>query len=110
MEKIIINVAADFTDAPGARDRGDGPYSGEQFFEEILEPKFIQAQAENRGVFINLDGTWGYASSFISGAFTRLADKFGSVTVLKLLDFQSNDDPSLPEKIATEVKKSKNYA
>lgn len=110
MEKIIIVVATEFTDATGARDRTDGPFSGEQFFDDLLLPRFIKAQQENKKLLLKLDNTWGYASSFISGAFGRLADKFGSKTVLEVLEFESKDDPSVPDKITAEVNKSENHA
>ena len=39
-----INVVNDFTDTPGARYKKQGPFSGEQFRNEILYPKFIDAE------------------------------------------------------------------
>lgn len=109
MEKNVIKVSQDFSDAPGARNRTDGPHSGEEFYETLLLPKFDEAIKNSKAVFIDLDDTWGYASSFVSGAFGRLADKFGSSTVLGILEVKSSDDPSLLDKIKAEINKSTNH-
>jgi hypothetical protein len=109
MEKITLIVATEFTDAPGSRDRVDGPHSGEEFFDTLLRARFVKAQEEKKKLWIDLDNTWGYASSFISGAFGRLADEFGSKTTLSVLTFKSEDDPTQIEKIVTEVNKSENH-
>ncbi len=110
MEQIKIIVATEFSDAPGARFISDGENSGELFYTTLLRVKFIQAKKENKKLFIDFDNTWGYASSFISGAFGRLADEFGKNTVVKYLDFKSNDDPTLFQKIKDEINKSNNNA
>jgi hypothetical protein len=60
-----IVIATDFSDAPGARYRADGPKSGEEFLEDLLRPKFKAALAAGGLLLVDLDGTWGYASSFI---------------------------------------------
>lgn len=73
MEDIIIDIKADFSDSPGARYRKDGPHSGEEFFEVLLKPKFEEAVRNKVKLIINLDGVWGYPSSFVSGAFGKLS-------------------------------------
>ena len=103
LEKII--VASDFSEAPGARDRADGPKSGQEFYEELLLPSFEAAVASNRTLLIDLDGVWGYASSFISGSFGVLAKKFGSEVVKKTLTFKSQDDATLLRTIEEEIRK-----
>ncbi len=106
MDKIIIKISKDFTDAPGARDISDGPNSGEEFYNKILKPQFSEAQEKKVKIFIDFDGSWGYASSFISGAFGRLADEFGKDVVLKALELKSDDDPTLLNKVPEEINKS----
>jgi STAS-like domain of unknown function (DUF4325) len=106
MEKI--KVSEEFTDSPGARDITDGEYSGEEFYNSLLRAKFILAQQKGVKLFIDLDDTWGYASSFISGAFGRLADEFGASTSFDGLELKSNDDPTLFDKIKVELNKSDN--
>ena len=104
-EKIF--VAKDFTDAPGARDIADGNKSGEEFYNNILKPKFVSACENNGQLFINLDDSWGYASSFISGAFGRLSKEFsgsmGVKSILSHISFKSDDDPSLIDDIIREI-------
>lgn len=103
-------VATEFSDAPGARDITDGENSGEEFYNSHLRSRFAEALQADRKLLIDFDGTWGYASSFISGAFGRLADEYGKNATLKLLEFKSEDDPLLPEKIRIEINKSDNNA
>ncbi len=52
-DKII--VSSDFTDTPGARFRSEGDYSGQQFLEDILLPRFEKAVAEKYILSIYLD-------------------------------------------------------
>lgn len=105
MKTHTIIISSDFTDAPGARHRADGPKSGEEFYEDILKPNFVDIKEKQEELLIDLDDTWGYASSFISGSFGRLSNEFGSEDVLKYLRFKSQDEPLLIEKIRDEIKK-----
>jgi hypothetical protein len=63
-----INIAKDYTRYPAGRFRTDGPFSGEQFREQILEPALRIADV----VEIELDGVAGYGSSFLEEAFGGL--------------------------------------
>lgn len=63
-----ISIAKDFSIAPAGRYRTDGPYSGEQFRDDILTPAL---QHENT-VVIDLNGALGYGSSFLEEAFGGL--------------------------------------
>jgi len=98
-----IVIATDFSEAPGARYRTDGPKSGQEFLEELLEPRFIDAMKSERRLLIDFDGTWGYASSFISGAFGILSRKYGREKVTKYLTFKSDEDSLLLEKVRAEI-------
>ena len=101
VEKII--VSEDFTQAPGARYKDDGPKSGEEFFETLLLPKFVSAINQIGILFVDLDDVWGYASSFISGSFGRLSHECSAEKVLKHLELKSEDDPTLLDKIREEI-------
>jgi len=101
MDQII--VASDFTTTPGARYRTDGEFSGEQFLEEILLPKFEKAVSEDYILFIDLDKVWGYPSSFISGSFGKLSISKGADLVLKHITFKSDENPIRLEKIINEI-------
>jgi len=96
---LCIVVARDFTDTPGPRHRDEGDFSGDRFKEEILAPKFKEALALNAALVIDLDGTEGYATSFLEAAFGGLAREFGSEKVRRHLDYKSLEEPYLIEEI-----------
>lgn len=72
---IQINVAEDFTDKPGARYESQGSNSGEKFRDVILYPAYLKAIEKNEKLIINLDGGYGYGSSFLEEAFGGLIRK-----------------------------------
>ena len=104
MNNIVINIALDFSDAPGARYRTDGAKSGQEFYEDILKPRFDQALNENLKLKVILDGSWGYASSFLSESFGKLSTKYGKDNVLEKIEFISEEEPYLIDYIKTLVR------
>jgi len=104
---IEIVVARDYTDSPGGRYISDGEYSGEDFREKLLIPKFKEALKINDKLRVNLDGCFGYPSSFIDEAFGGLAKQFGKEVVLEHLEIISLDQPSLHEEIIKDIKKKR---
>lgn len=96
---LEINIALDFSETPGARYKTDGDFSGEDFFEKILEPKFLKIKDTNNVLFVNLDNTAGYATSFLDEAFGGLARKYGKELVLQKINFVSIEEPYLIEEI-----------
>ncbi len=103
MEDIIIDIKTDFSDSPGARYRKDGPHSGEEFFEDLLKPKFEEAVRNRVKLIINLDGVWGYPSSFVSGSFGKLSLEKGKEAVLYTIVFISNESETRKSRIITEI-------
>ncbi|WP_439503496.1 STAS-like domain-containing protein [Methylophaga sp.] len=95
MADIVIHIADEFSDAPGARYKTDGDSSGEEFYSSLLKPRFEKALQSNSKLFIDLDGTYGYATSFISEAFGTLSKDFGVEIVLTNLKFKSDEDLKL---------------
>ena len=104
MNNIRINIKEDFSDSPGARYRKDGPNSGEQFYEEILLPKYKLAVEKGVHLEINLDGVWVYPSSFVSGSFGKLSLDFSSDKVLACIVFISEDSETRKDRIIEEIK------
>ncbi|MGN6212238.1 STAS-like domain-containing protein [Parafilimonas sp.] len=104
-DKIII--AQDFGATPGARYKSDGQFSGEAFLLDLLLPKFEKAVAENYILLIDLDGVWGYPSSFVSGSFGKLSVNKGADLVLKHIEFKSDENPMRLERIIQEIKSPK---
>jgi hypothetical protein len=105
--KDSIVIAVDFGPTPGARYRRDGKFSGEEFLEDHLEPKFEKAVTGNYTLLVDLDGVWGYPSSFVSGSFGKLSLSKGADLVLKHLKFKSDENPMRLERIIREIKKPK---
>ena len=88
MNAINIRVAEQFTRYPAGRNESDGPFSGERFRKEFLEP----ALSGGHRVVIYLDGTRGYGSSFLEEAFGGLVRKGYTPDRLNAaLEFDSND-------------------
>lgn len=63
--KVIDIKVADFSKMPFGRYRQDGNHSAEAFREDVLIP----ALNSNDLVNIDLDGVWGYGSSFLNEVF-----------------------------------------
>jgi hypothetical protein len=104
-DKIVI--AKDFATTPGARYRRDGKFSGEEFLEDLLLPKFEKAVTEGYILEIDLDGVWGYPSSFVSGSFGKLSVSKGADQVLKHIKFKSDENPMRLERILHEIRNPK---
>lgn len=98
---VQINIAKDFSIYPGARYRNDGKFSGEEFYEVWLKPKFQEVWEDpQKTLILDLDGTFGYASSFISEVFMRLVRDFkDKENIKKKLQFKSDDEPLLVNSI-----------
>lgn len=100
---IKISIARDYTDSPGGRFITDGDYSGEEFRKKFLVPAMEKAILNNEDIVIDLDGCFGYPSSFINEAFAGLAKIYGKERVKEKLQFISLDQPSLIGKIINEI-------
>lgn len=107
MASLTIVIADEFANTPGSRNIDEGQFSGEEFLQKSLLPKFKQALSENCKLLIDLDRTEGYATSFLEEAFGGLARLYESKTVLKVLEFKSDDEPLLIEEIITYIKEAK---
>jgi hypothetical protein len=96
--KQIISIANQYTHTPGARHIIDGAYSGEEFRDTFLKPLFNDIN-DTSEIIVDLDGTYGYGTSFLEEAFGGLARIFGKEICLRRLRFISNDDKLLIEEI-----------
>lgn len=92
MNIFILNVAKMFTTTPGYSTRNFGPYSGEEFREDVLLPSL----REHDVVVVKLDGCYGFCPSFLEEAFGRLDET--DATRVKI---ESLEDPSLIDEIYT---------
>jgi hypothetical protein len=105
MVKIIISKQ--FSEAPGARYKTDGSFSGELFREILLEPRFKEAIETSQRLFVDLDGGYGYAISFLEESFGGLARIYGSQKVLSILDLKSDDELGLIKDIIKYIQNAK---
>lgn len=104
--KIKISIASDFSITPASRYKDEGPFSGEEFREDFLEPKFQEAIKENKKLEIILDGTIGYATSFLEEVFGGLARKHGVDLVLSTIELVSSEEEYLKDDILDYIKKA----
>lgn len=95
---ITIKISSDYTKTPGGRFIREGKYSGEDFRKTLLKPKFLEAKSKDEALTVDLDGGYGYATSFLEEAFGGLARELHD---LGLLDVKiiSEEEPALIEKI-----------
>jgi hypothetical protein len=100
-DKIIISET--FSKTVGARFQKDGPSSGQEFRETLLEPKF-EGLRKGKKLLIDFDGTYGYPPSFLEEAFGGLARILGKEAVLNKLEFKSDEEPSLIEEVIGYIK------
>jgi hypothetical protein len=94
-----INVATQFTRTPGPRKKSEGEFSGEEFLENILLPKFLEAQKARCALHVNLDGAIGYPTSFLEEAFGGLARTCGIEEVKLGLVVTCSDAPYILERV-----------
>ena len=102
MLKIII--AKDFSETPGARHYYEGEFSGEQFREEVLIPYYLKAIENSEKLVIDLDGCYGFATSFLEESFGGLVRKLKQKGTLKNMQIICTDDFTLVKLIEEYVK------
>ena len=104
--QIEIVISKAFSDAPGGRFKKDGPKSGEEFRESILEPSF-KGLSDTDVLLIDMDGAFGYPISFLEEAFGGLARIYGPEEVLRKLRFKSSEEPSLIPNVERYIREAK---
>ncbi len=94
-----ISVADDFTKFPGARYISEGEFSGEKFREEKLYPQYLKAVEKGEKLIVDLDGCYGFATSFLEESFGGLVRKLKVKGIMKIITIISEEDKSLVELI-----------
>lgn len=102
---MVLDVVQSYTDKPGARYKSQGRFSGEEFRDEILYPKFMEAIENGEELIVNLDGGYGYGSSFLEESFGGLVrklkqEKSANVNCVKDIKIVSNDNIAWVDKIS----------
>lgn len=92
-----IKVCKDFSKAPGPRYRTEGSHSGQEFREEILRPKVEEAIRNGNILEIDLDGTFGFGTSFLEEAFGGLIrdDNIPFSALKTTLKLTATEEPEL---------------
>lgn len=80
--KII--VAKDFSATPGGRFRTHGPFSGEEFRQDLLLPRFDEARQKGEKLEIDFDNVVGLPSSFLEEAFGGLVRDRSALSIDQL--------------------------
>jgi len=104
-----INIRKDFAVAPGLRFRENSKHSGQEFREDVLVPKLRQASGANERLIVDLDGTAGYAPSFLEEAFGGLIrqEGFTVAQLERVLEFISTEEPYLVEETWSYIRDAK---
>jgi hypothetical protein len=92
-----------FSEYPGPRYCIQGAASGEEYYHKILNGAFVKAYTAKKKLIISLDGTAGYASSFLDEAFGNLVFDFSSNIVQSTVEIISREEPDWKEMILSEV-------
>lgn len=99
-----FSIAEQFTDTPGPRYKHQGKYSGEEFREKHLNGLFDKYKQTQKPIIIDLDGAYGYPTSFLEEAFGGLAREYSPQEVLNAFKFQSSEQPGVIEEITYYIK------
>lgn len=94
-----LTIATDFSRYPGLRNIDISDHSGEEFYHKLLNDTFALAYEGDYTLEVILDGTTGYAPSFLDEAFGNLIYDFGLDVVKKHLKIISVEEPSWLDKI-----------
>jgi hypothetical protein len=96
-------IVANYSEYPGPRYYSQGDSSGEEFYHSILNSAFADALLSKEKLEIILDGTAGYASSFLDEAFGNLIFDFSLEIVSKNIINVSKQEPDWVKMIHDEV-------
>ena len=86
---------SEFSEYPGLRHCNVSDDSGEQFYHKILNEEFKKSFETKIKLQVVLDGTAGYAPSFLDEAFGNLVYDFGLEVVKNHLEIISIEEPDL---------------
>jgi hypothetical protein len=101
MIKIELSVATEFSRTPGPRYIREGNYSGELFREKLLSKVVKRAIDTGVTLWIDLDGTAGYGTSFLEEAFGGLVreDRIDAKKLREILEIKSEEEDYLIQDI-----------
>lgn len=106
--KDTLIIAKEFGESAGARYYDDGSFSGSEFLEKYLKPRFEKAVENGYILKIDIDGFWGWPSSFVSGSFGKLSKEKGKDLLIRHLEFKSDNNPVKIVKVLSEIENPDN--
>lgn len=92
---ITYKIAKQYTEIPGPRFKKEGEFSGEDFRETVLKVLVRQAQQASEKILIDLDGGYGYPTSFLEEAFGGLIRELKDKELNNIFEFKSDEEPLL---------------
>jgi hypothetical protein len=100
-----LTVCVDFSPTPGSRYSHEGDFSGQEFRENVLKPAVAKAIESSTKLLIDLDGTAGYATSFLEESFGGLirVEGFTFESLIKVLEFKSEEEPYLIDDVMSYI-------
>jgi hypothetical protein len=105
-QRFPLSIAAEFSRTPGPRTRAEGEHSAEEFLETGLLRRFNEAVASQGVLFVDLDGGYGYGTSFLEEAFGGLARRKGVQLVLDHVTFKSEEEPYLVDDVLSYIREA----
>lgn len=103
---IKIKISEDFSAIPGGRYIHEGEYSGEEFRQSILLPKYEETEKNDDMLEIDFDGCFGFATSFLEEAFGGMVRECKKIGILDRIIMISCDDETIPETITDYVREA----
>lgn len=102
----IIKISRDFSETPGARHRSEGEYPGDEFRDQILIPKYKEAVEKGEKLIVDLDGCYGYATSFLEESFGGMVRELKKKGIMNNIELISLEDETLIKLINDYVKEA----
>lgn len=101
MNPIEIKISTDYSVTPGPRYMKEGDNSGEKFRKNIFLPALKKAINEKIKLIINLDGTAGYATSFLEETFGGLirVENMDYNQIIRTIEIVSEEEEFLKDDV-----------
>ncbi len=110
MQPIRLSVLKDFSATPGPRYIREGEFSGESFRKTVLLPRFKDAIESGVKLYVDLDGTAGYGTSFLEEAFGGLVrvEAYSSEMVRAVVVLKSDEEEYLIDDVHRYIEDANN--
>ena len=95
---MIYSIANEYSKTPGGRFIHEGACSGEDFRKTVLKPLYLKCKENGEELAVDLDGGYGYATSFLEEAFGGLVRELKDPGVRKI-KIISTEEPALVERV-----------